>query len=342
MNDAVPTPVYILLRDNTLALDLVGPAEVLTYANRLEAPHGRGPIFTLHYISAESKIDSSIGLRLAACAPLPSALPSNAMLMLVGCAGFDNDFSSAAAQAAVAWLRQHVTPTHRLLCICTGALLAGHAGLLDGRECTTHHDHYDQLRAVAPLAHVKENHIFVEDGLVCTSAGVTAGIDVALHVVGRVGGYPLAAAVARMMVIYMRRNGNDPQQSPWLAFRNHLHPAIHRVQDAIVENPAADWDMPRLAQIACSSERNLARLFREQTGTRVVEYVQRIRIGLARDLLRQSDLSMELIAERAGFNSTRQLRRVWGLFESEPPSGVRSAGHRVEEVARSAAARFTQ
>ncbi|MFC3110358.1 GlxA family transcriptional regulator [Undibacterium arcticum] len=319
-----PIPVYILLRENTLALDLIGPAEVLRYANRLAEMEGRPALFDLRYISAESRIDTSIGLSLAGFSALPKRVPTNAMLLLIGCTGNDDDFSGLAAQATVAWLRRHVKPSHRLLCICTGALLAGYAGLLDDRQCTTHHNHYDSLRKLAPRARVLENRIFVEDGSAYTSAGVTAGIDLTLHVVAQIAGYQFAAAIARTMVIYMRRAGTDPQLSPWLAFRNHLHPAIHRVQDAIIGNPSADWTIAQLAQIACSSERHLTRLFREHTGTGVVDYLHRIRIGLARELLVQSDLGIERVAEKVGFNSTRQLRRIWKKFETTPPSHYRA------------------
>lgn len=318
-----PIPVYILLREKLLALDLIGPAEVLRYANRVAEKGGRPALFDLRYISAESHIVTSIGLNLTGFTALPKRLPPDAILVLMGCTGKDDDFSSPAAVATVAWLRQHVQPTHRLLCICTGALLAGYAGLLDGQQCTTHHSHYDDLRKLAPRAQVVENRIFVEDGLTYTSAGVTAGIDLALHVVAQIAGHQVAAAIARTMVIYMRRTGTDPQLSPWLAFRNHLHPAIHRVQDAIIGNPSADWTVVQLAHIACSSERHLTRLFREHTGTGVVDYLHRIRIGLARELLLQTELDIERIAEKSGFNSTRQLRRIWKKFEATPPSRFR-------------------
>lgn len=319
-----PIPVYFVLRDDTFALDLVGPADIYRCANRVAEKAGRPPMFKMHYVSAESRIGTSIGLELAGFTPLPESLPDNAIVMIIACTGNDDDFSSEAAQATVAWLRRCVRPSHRLLCICTGALLAGHAGLLDGRNCTTHHAHCDRLRELAPRAHVVENRIFVEDGLIYTSAGASTGIDLTLHVIAQVAGYQCSAAIARHMIIYMRRTGTDPQLSPWLAFRNHLHPAIHRVQDAIVSNPARDWTVAQLAQIACTSERHLARLFREHTGTGIVDYLHRIRVALARDLLNQSQLDMERVAERAGFNSSRQLRRVWKKFEAAPPSLART------------------
>lgn len=325
-----PIPVYFLLRERMLALDLAGPAEVLRFANRSAEKENKPPLFALHYISAESRIDTSIGLDVTGFSALPEQLPVGALVFLVGCAGSDDDFTRCAAQQTVAWLRQHVTPRQRLVCICSGAQLAGHAGLLDERLCTTHHDHLEKLRRIAPRARVLENRIFVEDGHICTSAGVTAGIDLTLHLVAQIAGHPFAAMIARTMVIYLRRAGTDPQLSPWLAFRNHIHPAIHRVQDAIISDPSCDWNIAQLARIACTSERHLTRLFREHTGTGIVDYLQRIRLALARELLTQSRLDMERIAEKAGFNSSRQLRRVWKKFETAPPSRYRAGERAVD------------
>lgn len=321
---AQPIPVYFVLREDAFALDLVGPAEIFRCANRFAERDGKPPLFQLHYVSAEPHITTSIGIGLAGFTPLPESLPDNAIVMLIACIGSDDDFSSDAAQATIAWLRTHVRPCHRLLCICTGAILAGVAGLLDGRQCTTHHGDCDRLQELVPRAQVQKNRIFVEDGMVYTSAGATTGIDLTLHVVAQLAGYQCSAAIARHMVVYMRRSGSDPQLSPWLAFRNHLHPAIHRVQDAITANPSADWSVAQLAQLACTSERHLTRLFREHTGTGVVDYIQRIRLALARELLAQSQFDMERVAEKSGFNSSRQLRRVWSKFEAAPPSRYRA------------------
>jgi len=306
-----------------LALDLAGPAEVLCYANRHRAKQGEPPLFDLRYISAEPRIEMSIGLEASGFAGLPDRVEEGAIVMLIGCAGSDDDFDSDAARKVVAWMKRHVTPDHRLLCICSGSILAGHAGLLDGRQCTTHHSHCDDLRRIAPRAQVQENRIFVQDGNIYTSAGVTAGIDLTLHLVAQIAGHAFAAMIARAMVIYMRRAGTDPQLSPWLAHRNHLHPAVHRVQDAIVADPVRDWSNGQLAQIACTSERHLTRLFREHAGTGIVDYLHRIRIALARDLLMQSRLDIERVAEQTGFGSSRQLRRVWKKFEAMPPSLLR-------------------
>lgn len=126
------------------------------------------------------------------------------------------------------------------------------------------------------------------------------------------------------MVVYLRRSGSDPALSPWLMHRNHLHPAVHRVQDAISRNPATPWPANRLAAVASTSPRNLARLFSQHAKCSPLDYVQRMRVAIARELVTQSDLDLERVAERAGFSSAHQLRRVWRRWEGAPPSLLRS------------------
>jgi transcriptional regulator GlxA family with amidase domain len=218
-----------------------------------------------------------------------------------------------------AWLRKTIRPGHKLVAICSGALLAGRAGLLDGHDCTTHYACCEELATLAPDARVLENRLYVEDGERYTSAGVTSGIDLMLHIVGQLTDDACAAAVARYLVVYLRRGGSDPQLSPWLEGRNHLHPAVHRVQDAIAANPAKRWTLRGLARIAGASSRHLTRSFQEYAGMSVTDYKNSLRVALARELLSQTSLDMERVAERAGFTSTRQLRRAWGrLYDTAP------------------------
>jgi transcriptional regulator GlxA family with amidase domain len=159
---------------------------------------------------------------------------------------------------------------------------------------------------------------------VFTSAGVTAGTDLTLYVIGQQLGHQVAATVARDLVVYMRRSGGDPQLSPWVMHRNHVHPGLHRVQDAIIKDPAADWSAARLASVACMSPRNLARLFAEHAGCSPLDYVQRLRVALARELVTNSELGMERVAEKTGFSSAHQLRRVWRRWEETPPTAHRA------------------
>jgi transcriptional regulator GlxA family with amidase domain len=268
-------------------------------------------------------------LRLAEIKPPPHRLPDNAMIILAGDVSETmdeatrNEADHEAEAAIVGWLKTAIQPGHRLVSICSGALLAARAGLLDGRTCTTHHSSCAELAAVAPKARVLDNRLFVEDGPCYTSAGVTAGIDLMLHLVSQIANHRCAAEIARYLVVYIRRSGADPQLSPWFEGRNHIHPAVHRVQDAIAADPARNWTLKGLSRIAGASPRHLSRLFREHAGTNIPDYRNRLRVALARELLAQTKLDMEHVAERAGFASTRQLRRAWGNLHPTPPREAR-------------------
>ncbi|MGE8611114.1 MAG: GlxA family transcriptional regulator, partial [Achromobacter veterisilvae] len=196
------------------------------------------------------------------------------------------------------------------------------------RECTTHHTCLEQLASIDPSARLHDNRIFVEDGKLVSSAGITAGIDLALHMVSRHCGPRVASEVARDMVVYQRRAGTDSTLSPWLDHRSHLHPGVHRVQDAVIRDPAAPWSAQSLADHAHTSARHLTRLFREYAGCTPMDYLYQIRVALARDLLRETRLDLERVAEKSGFGSAQHMRRVWRKFQPLTPSVARSAAPR--------------
>jgi len=322
---SVEIPVYVVVPPRVLLLDVAGPMEVLRKAN-LEQDAVR---FIVNYVGPSSRARSSIGLDIAGVAPLPEELPDGALIVVSGAADLPlggtvcREDDAALEDEIVAWLKRAICPGIRLASICSGALLAARAGLLDGFECTTHHETIAELARLAPAARIRENRLYVEDGERLTSAGITAGIDLMLHVVARQAGHATALAVARYLVVYLRRGGADPQISPWLEGRNHIHPAIHRVQDAVAADPARDWSVGALARVAAASPRNLSRLFNEHAGMSVTEYVNRMRIALARELVAQSRLDMESVAERSGFASARQFRRAWNRLNDVPPSRFR-------------------
>ncbi|AUW46391.1 GlxA family transcriptional regulator [Rhizobium leguminosarum] len=320
-------PVFVVVPPRVLLLDVAGPIEVLRKAN-LEQ---RAVRFTATYIGPSATVGSSIGLAVTGVAALPQRLPDNALVVIAGSADAPManshpwDEQERADQAAiVAWLKRAIRPGIRLASICSGALLAAEAGMLDGRECTTHHACIEDLVRLAPNARVRDNRLYVEDGDRLTSAGITAGIDLMLHIVAEAAGHACALAVARYLVVYLRRGGSDPQLSPWLEGRNHIHPVIHRAQDAVVANPTQDWSVASLARLSGASPRNLSRLFNEQTGMSVTDFVNRMRVALAREMLSGSRLDMEAVAMRAGFGSARQLRRAWNRLYDDPPSAARS------------------
>ncbi|MBY3181734.1 GlxA family transcriptional regulator [Rhizobium laguerreae] len=330
MTDAaqpIDIPVFVVVPPRVLLLDVAGPIEVLRKAN-LEQRTVR---FTVTYIGPSATVGSSIGLAVTGVAALPERLPDAALVVIAGSADapMENnrpwDEQERADQAAiVAWLKRAILPGIRLVSICSGALLAAEAGMLDGRDCTTHHACIEDLARLAPTARVRDNRLYVEDGDRLTSAGITAGIDLMLHIVAEAAGHACALAVARYLVVYLRRGGSDPQLSPWLEGRNHIHPVIHRAQDAVAANPSEDWSVASLARFSGASPRNLSRLFNEQTGMSVTDFVNLMRVALAREMLAGSRLDMEAVAMRAGFGSARQLRRAWNRLNDGPPSAARA------------------
>jgi transcriptional regulator GlxA family with amidase domain len=288
--------------------------------------------FDVVHVSPRARMMTSIGLTIADLAPLPDDVPDDAMIVVggnVSALTLTADDASARdhkdEQAIVAWLARTVRDGHTLITICSGALLAGRAGLLDGFHCTTHHSCCAELAAIAPRARVLDDRLYVEDGRRFTSAGITAGIDLMLHVLAQIIGQAPTVAIARYLVVYLRRDGREPQLSPWLEGRNHLHPAIHKVQDAIAADPRKAWPSALLAKLAATSVRNLSRLFRAHAGMSLPDYRNRLRVALAHELLAQTQLDIERVAERAGFSSARQLRRAWRKWYAVPPRESRAS-----------------
>lgn len=311
--------VLFALLPEVVLLDVAGAAEAFRIASQL-APGS----YELEFVGTSPSLRSCVGLQLHQLQRLPAGVPDHSIVVITGVSSVSLDLESAPMRQLTHWLAKIAgNETVTLLCVCSGSLLAAQAGLLRGRECTTHHEFIDRLGKLEPSATVHGNRIFVEDGHVMTSAGVTSGIDLALHVIGQQLGHKTAVAVARDLVVYMRRTTADPQLSAWLMHRNHIHPAVHKVQDAIARNPAAEWSSEKLAAVACMSARNLGRLFMEHAGCSPLDYVQRLRVALAREMVMNSDLGLERVAERSGFSSAHHLRRVWRRWEPTPPAEFR-------------------
>jgi transcriptional regulator GlxA family with amidase domain len=313
------TNVLFAVLPEVVLLDVAGAAEAFRIAGQL-VPGS----YELQFVAPSPSLRSCVGLQLHQLQPLPASVPDGAIVVITGVSSASLDLSSPAVKRLSEWLAKIArNETVTLMCVCSGSLLAAQAGLLRGRECTTHHEFVEMLGKIEPTATVHANRIFVEDGSVFTSAGVTSGIDLALHVIGQQLGHKIAVAVARDLVVYMRRTTADPQLSAWVMYRNHIHPAVHKVQDAIARNPAADWTAKKLATVACMSARNLGRLFAEHAGCTPLDYVQRLRVALAREMVMNSDLALERVAERSGFSSAHHLRRVWRRWERVPPAEYR-------------------
>ena len=323
-------PVFVVLPPRLLLLDIAGPLEVLRQANRVQTAIR----FDVQYVGASPSLLTSIGITLSAVQPLPDELPPEAWVVLAGdveevmlsggrTGSGKSPRDESEENAIVAWLKRSIQPGHKLISICTGALLAARAGLLDGRACTTHYLSCRELASIAPKARVLENRLYVEDHDRYSSAGITAGIDLMLHLVHQCTDQSCAVAIARYLVVYLRRSGADPQLSPWLEGRNHIHPAVHRVQDVIASDLKKSWTLAGLAKMGGASDRHLSRLFHEHVGMTIAEYRSRLRVALAQQLLRETNLDIERVAEQAGFGSSRHLRRAWRRVHKTPPREAR-------------------
>jgi transcriptional regulator GlxA family with amidase domain len=325
--------LVFVIAPHSLLLDIAGPAEAFRLANLHRHARGQPPRFRLRFAGPVPTLTTSVGLGLVDLEPLPEQLSSPTWVVLVGQPSAQLGRVTPAIAATAQWLRRMfgesrlgADPPHRVVGICSGALLAARAGLLDSRRCTTHHELLSQLRALAPRAQVIDNRVFVIDGPIASSAGITAGIDLALHLIAEECGEALAASVAEDMVVYLRRSPGDPELSPFLVHRRHLHAVVHRVQDAIITKPEGDWDMAALAAVGHATERHLLRLFVDHAGVSPLHYLRLIRLERARQSLERG-ASLTRAAELAGFRSGLQLRRAWGRqWGGSPRDATRAVG----------------
>lgn len=301
--------IFLLLPEVEI-LDLAGPLQAFHEANRGERR------YRVRTCATKDRIRSDQGIVFADLEPLPDVGSGD----LVVVPGMPYAATQRLDRAAIRWLKMAAAAGATLTSVCTGAFVLGEAGLLDGRRCTTHWSRIAELQQRFPRARVLDNRLFVSDGAVTTSAGIASGIDMALAFIEAAHGPLVAASVAREMVVYLRRDAEHDQQSVYLDYRTHLHPGVHRAQDWITTHPAEKTTLAELAGIAGMSARNLTRVFRSVTGISVKEFTTRVRLELARTLLHDPGLTIEAVANRCGFETARQLRRLWRAAYGTVPS----------------------
>jgi transcriptional regulator GlxA family with amidase domain len=197
--------------------------------------------------------------------------------------------------------------------------------MLQNKICTTHWKCIDYLKKNYANIKVVNDQLYVKDGNMYTSAGMTSGIDMALFIVEENFGPIITAKVAREMVVFLRRSGGQSQGSIYLDFRTHIHPAIHMVQDYIIQHPTAKNSIEDLAEMANMSERNLTRLFRKHTGISINDYKTKCRLEHAETLLKHPGYTIDYIASQCGFQDGRQLRRMWKEHYGKSPSAYKNA-----------------
>lgn len=329
---AMITPQLIdllfVISPHSLLLDIAGPAEAFRLANQHLETRRMPARFRLRFAGPTPSLPTSVGLMLGELAELPESLDGPTWVVLAGQPTAHLGEVTPAIRDITQWLRRTLhgallrndTP-HRVLAICSGSLLAARAGLIGTRRCTTHHEVLGLLRTLAPGAKVLDNRVFEVDGPMASSAGITAGLDLALHCIAQECGEALAASVAEDMVVYFRRSERDPEASPFLVRRQHLHPSVHRVQNAILASPERDWDMASLATEGNTTERHLLRLFLDHAGVSPLRYLRSIRLERARQSLACGE-TVSRAAELAGFHSDLQLRRAWNRQWGGSPSDI--------------------
>jgi transcriptional regulator GlxA family with amidase domain len=289
-------------------LDFAGPLHALSECNELA-----GQRYEIVHCGASESVMTAQGLQISALAPLPEPLSTD----IVFISGFP--LRTTPPAALVRWLKECHRAGARIFAICTGAFLLGRAGLLDGRRCTTHWRRTGELSAQFPEADVLTGRLFVHDGRITTSAGVASGIDMTLDFIEQELGPLVAARVAREIVVYIRRDASQKQESIYTEYRTHIDPGVHAVQDWLVAHPDAKYGLAELAQIANMSERNLTRAFARATGVSIGDYRRRLRLEHARSLLRNPAITVEEVASRTGFADARQLRRLWRAAYGSSP-----------------------
>lgn len=301
--------VAFVIYDGIQSLDLSGPLEVFALANwqsRLAQPN-TPPAYEIEVLAETvGPVRASSGLSVIATHAYGSFSRRIDTLIVAG-----GDVYAAAQDANLqAWLRRQAGRVRRLASVCSGAFILAQAGLLDGRRATTHWSGVDLL-ATYPQISVEHDAIFVRDGHIYTSAGVTAGIDLALALVEEDLGHPLALAVARRLVVFLKRPGGQSQFSGHLAAQAQQSGALQGLPEWIVDNLAEELGVETLARRVAMSPRNFARVFVKELGTTPAKFVEMARVDAARRLLEESTLNVEQVALRCGFHSGEQMRRTF-------------------------------
>ncbi|MFG3588940.1 GlxA family transcriptional regulator [Streptomyces sp. NPDC047990] len=311
-----PHTVAVLAFDGVQLLDVAGPAEVFTTANE------DGADYDVRIVSETGgDIRTSSGVRLSAdtsAAELPARLGT---LVVPGRPDWRRAVGDRPLMDLVTTLSARAA---RTASVCAGAFLLAEAGILDGRRAATHWRLAAELAARYPRVRVEADPVFVQDGAVLTSAGVTTGIDLALALVEADHGADLARAVAQQLVVFMARPAGQSQFSARMTPRRSGHPTLRGVMDAIAADPAKAHHMDALALQAGVSTRHLSRLFRTEVGMTPGRYVELVRVEAAQALLTSGDDSVDAVAERSGFGSAESMRRSFQHLLGVAPTVYRA------------------
>jgi transcriptional regulator GlxA family with amidase domain len=300
------TQIVFLILPKVQLLDLAGPDQVFCEAIDQGAP------VKLQYCSFGDNVETAAGMPFGKLQHFSKVkIKSGDYIFVPGSeVSFLTSRKMKQQKQLFEWVKQAYANGAFVCSVCTGAFFVAMTGLLNGRKCTTHWKRTAELKHRYPLILLQENILFTEDERVFTSAGVTSGIDMALYILGKLTDDNFSYKVARELVIYMRRQGNELQQSIYMSYRNHIHSGIHQVQDYLQENMGKKMLLPELADIAFMSSRNLTRVFKKETGISINEYITLIRKERIKAFLKNPDITREQMARHCGLTSQRHVARL--------------------------------
>jgi transcriptional regulator GlxA family with amidase domain len=330
--------VVMLAFPDVQVLDVMGPLEVFSRTARWLRDHGhrRDLAYTVEIVGLKrGAFRTSSGLRLHADHAIAEVGRGVDTLLVAGGVGVEQYRTNA---ALLRWIRRQASRVRRLASICTGAFFLAEAGLLEGRRATTHWNHCDGFARQFPGVKVEPDTIFVREGSLYTSAGVTAGMDLALALVEEDFGRDVALAAARELVMFLKRPGGQAQFSAQLAVQLAEHEPLRELQAWIVDHPHEDLSVRRLAQRVAMSPRNFARVFAREVGATPAKFVASVRVEAARRLLEETHEPLESVCAKAGLGTPESLRRAFLRAVGIAPSQYRDRFNRSEAAASRSAA----
>lgn len=304
-----PIQAVFVIPPRVHLLDITGPAHVFYEATDY------GADLKLHFCNIhthENSIQSSSSLFLSNLVNYNDLeLTSNDLIFVPGLESslLMDDVFLTSSRAFQYWLKRQHDKGVKICSVCTGAFLLAEAGLLDGKECTTHWKFTDRFAARYPKSLLQNNRLFVKAGDIYTSAGVSSGIDLSLFILEELFGSGFAAKIAKEIVVYIRRTETDPQVSAFMQFRNHLDQRIHTVQDLLSQSLGQKLSIAELADAVFMSPRNLTRLFRKTTGISIGDYLNKLRTERSVQMIADG-YTMQAAAQSCGLKSTNQLRAI--------------------------------
>ena len=312
--------VFFLVPPEVHLLDLSGPVHVFYEAKSL------GVDLTLHYLGMGEVQEevSSAGLALSDLQKFDAfSLTERDWLIIPGLEShllFDKAFINNCREL-FKWIGIQLANGAKICSVCTGAYILGHAQVFNDRQCTTHWKYIDDFKKRFPQAILLDDRLFVKDGNVYSSAGVSSGIDLSLYLLEEAYGPVFATQVAKEIVVFLRRAEDDPQLSVFLQYRNHIQNRVHRIQDYLAQHLEEKTTIEDLAAEVNMSPRNMTRLFKKTTGITIGHYIDKLRVERAVYLLADGQ-KVESVAHSCGLKSSNQLRTLLRKYASALPEGL--------------------